>query len=180
MRTSAVTVALLVWASTHWAPVAAQETSIEGSGFTVAGNWWGGAMVLPDGRFDYCSLTIDYGGTTSLSYILRSDDAFVVIASLDGASFPTGEVIEAIMMGETFGPDTVRARVVNPTTIAIPMPGIAGIAAILRENGRVSIEVGGRQPDIFHTPDAGAAMDAAMACYDRYSAMGAGTQVPAP
>lgn len=179
MRTLLLTAALLVWATIP-AAADAQEMSVEGSGFTVAGNWSGGATVLPDGRFDYCSLTISYDGTTSLSYILRSDDVFVVIASLDGASFPTGEVIEAVIMGETFGPDTVRARVVNPTTIAVPMPGIASIAAILRENGRVSIEVLGRQPDIFHTPDAGAAMDAAKACYDRYSAVGAGTQAPAP
>lgn len=166
------------------APVLAQEKEIEGSRFTVAGQWWGGATAHPDGRFDYCGVSIGFGGATKLSYVLRSDDAFVVIASIDGATFPAGEVIEAILMGETFGPDKVRARVVDPTTIAIPMPGIEGIAAIIRQNGRISIEVAGRQPDVFHTSDADAAVDAAMACFDRYSAPDAGSgatsQVPSP
>jgi hypothetical protein len=156
-------------------PALAQETTIEDSRFTVAGNWWGGATVLPDGRFDYCSVSIGFSGTTTLSYVLRSDDAFVVIASIDGAAFPAGEVIEAVLMGETFGPDKVRARVVNPTTISIPMPGIDGIAAIIRQNGRISIEVAGRQPDVFNTPDADEAVDAAMACFDKYSASQAGS-----
>lgn len=154
------------------APALAQEQEIEGSRFTVADSWWGGATALPNGQFDYCGVTISFSGTTTLSYVLRSDDMFVMIATIDGASFPTGEVIEAILMGETFGPDTVRARVVNPTTISIPMPAIKTIAAIIRQNSRISIEVAGRQPDVFRTPDADAALDAALACFDKYSAPG--------
>lgn len=166
-------------------PVQAQEEEqIEESRFTVADTWWGGATALPDGRFDYCSVSIGFDGATTLSYILRSDDAFVVIASIEGANLPTGEVIEVTLMGETFGPDRVRARVVNPTTVAIPMPGIENIAAIVRQNSRISLEVPGRQPDVFHTPDAVAALEAAMACFEKYSApdagSGAGSQVPAP
>jgi hypothetical protein len=157
------------------APTAAKdgdEAEIEGSRFTIEDNWWGGATALPNGQFDYCGVSIGFRGTTTLSYILRADDMFVMIAAIDGASFPTGEVIEAILMGETFGPDPVRARVVNPTTIAIPMPGIEAIAAIIRQNGRISIEAAGREPDVFHTPDAGAAVDAALACFRKYSAPG--------
>jgi hypothetical protein len=156
-------------------PKDGDETEIEGSRFTISDNWWGGATALQNGQFDYCGVSIGFSGTTTLSYILRSDDMFVMIASLDGASFPTGEVIEAILMGETFGPDKVRARVVNPTTISIPMPGIKDIAGIIRQNGRISIEVVGRQPDVFRTPDADAALDAAMACFDKYSAPDVGS-----
>ncbi|HLQ20242.1 MAG TPA: hypothetical protein VK146_14810, partial [Tabrizicola sp.] len=152
-------------------PTLAQETEIEGSRFTVADQWWGGATADAEGRFDYCSVSIDYDATTRLSYILRSDDAFVVIASLGGADFPAGEVVDVVLTGETFGPDNVRARAVNPTTIAIPMPGIDAIAGIIRQNGRISIEVAGRKPDIFHTPGADAAVNSAMACHDRYSAL---------
>jgi len=157
------------------APPAAKdgdEAEIEGSRFTIADNWWGGATALPNGQFDYCGVSISYSGTTTLSYVLRSDDMFVIIAAIDGASFPTGEVIEAILTGDTFGPEKVRVRVVNPTMISIPIPGIKAIAAIIRQNGRISIEVGGRQPDIFATPDSSAAVDAALACFARYSAPG--------
>jgi hypothetical protein len=154
------------------APKDGDEHEIEGSRFTIGDNWWGGATALANGQFDYCGVSIDYSGATTLSYVLRSDDKFVMIAAIEGASFPTGEVIEAILMGETFGPDPVRARVVNPTTIAIPIPGIKAIAAIIRQNGRISIEVAGRQPDVFPTPDAAAAVDAALACYETYSAPG--------
>lgn len=154
------------------APKDGDEHEIEGSRFTIGDTWWGGATALADGRFDYCGVSIEYSGTTTVSYVLRSDDKFVMIAAIEGASFPTGEVIEAILMGETFGPDPVRARVVNPTMIAIPIPGIKSVAAIIRQNGRISIEVAGRQPDVFRTPDASAAVDAALACYTTYSAPG--------
>ncbi|TAG32007.1 MAG: hypothetical protein EAZ40_00010 [Rhodobacterales bacterium] len=157
---------------THSKPKDGDEAEIDGSRFTVAGNWWGGATALANGQFDYCGVSIGYSGTTTLSYVLRSDDMFVVIAAIDGASFPTGEVIEATLTGDTFGPERVRARVVNPTTISIPIPGIKATAAIIRQNGRISIEAGGRQPDIFPTPDASAAVDAALACFARYSAPG--------
>ncbi len=157
---------------THTKPKDGDEAEIEGSRFTVAGNWWGGATALANGQFDYCGVSIGYSGTTTLSYILRSDDMFVIIAAIDGASFPTGEVIEATVTGDTFGPEKLRVRVVNPTTISIPIPGIEANAAIIRQNGRISIEVGGRQPDIFPTPDASAAVDAALACFARYSAPG--------
>ena len=157
---------------THTKPKDGDESEIEGSRFTIADNWWGGATALPNGQFDYCGVSIGYSGTTTLSYVLRSDDMFVIIAAIDGASFPTGEVIEATLTGDTFGPEKVRVRVVNPTTISIPIPGIEAIAAIIRQNGRISIEVGGRQPDIFNTPDATAAVDAALACFARYSAPG--------
>jgi hypothetical protein len=167
------------------APVLAQdEVGLEASRFEVADSWWGGATFLPDGRFDYCSVSIGFAGTTTLSYILRSDDMFVVIATIEGTNFPTGEVIEANLTGDTFGPDRVRARVVDPTTIAIPIPGMKGIAAIIRQNRRISIEVAGRQPDIFPTAHADAAVDAALDCFETYSApkagSGAGTQAPSP
>ena len=168
---------------THTKPKDGDESEIEGSRFTIADNWWGGATALPNGQFDYCGVSINYSGTTTLSYVLRSDDMFVIIAAIDGASFPTGEVIEATLRGDTFGPEKVRVRVVNPTTISIPIPGIKAIAAIIRQNGRISIEVGGRQPDIFNTPDASAAVDSALECFDKYSASdvvsGAGSQATA-
>jgi hypothetical protein len=172
LRTFLLSPVLIAAAFATASPVLSQEKEIEGSRFTIADNWWGGATALPDGQFDYCGVSTGFSGTTTLSYVLRSDDMFVVIAAIEGARFPSGEIVEALLMGETFGPDKVHARVVNPTTIAIPIPGIESIAAIMRENGRISIEVAGRQPDVFHTPDASAALDAALACFDKYSAPG--------
>lgn len=152
-------------------PVLSQEAEIEGSRFTV-GDWLGGATALPDGQFDYCSVSMQPDKTTSLSYILRSDDAFVIIIGVEGARFVTGEIIEVGLSADTFAADRLTARVVDPATIAIPIPGIAATAASVRPSTALTLSVSGAPDHTLITPGTDAALDAALACFDKYSAPG--------
>jgi hypothetical protein len=159
-------------------PTLAQE--IVGSQFSVADYWRGGAMTDAEGLFDYCDVSIIHRNAVTLWYILRRDDVFMFVMRFDGYQFTPGEVMEVSLTSDAFSAGKLNAQVLNETTLAILVPGVDGMITTVRPSTYLSIQIDPMRTVMIPTFGTDVALDAAKACFDKYSTPDAGSGVGAP
>ena len=151
-------------------PALAQETEIEGSHFRVAEYWWGGAIADSQGQFDYCDVNMNHGSAIRLTYALRRDDVFVVMVYIKGADLGPGATIDVGLASDIFSADRLEARMLDPETFAVLVPGLEAAFTAVRPGSYLSVQLDRRRNYLIPTPGGQDALDAARACFNRYSA----------
>lgn len=156
-------------------PASAQESEIDGSHFRVAEYWWGGAVADAQGRFDYCDVNMNHGAAIRLTYALRRDDVFLVMVYVQGADLGPDATIEVGLASDIFSADRLEARVLDPETFAVLVPGLETAFAAVRPGSYLSVQLDRTRTFLIPTPGGQDALDAARACFERYSAPESGS-----
>jgi hypothetical protein len=179
MRRALTSTALICASLLAAIPLRAQEAEIEGSHYRVAEYWWGGALADSRGRFDYCDVNINHGEAIRLTYALRRDDVFLFMVRILGAGLSPGEDLEVGLASDTFSANKLEARALDSETFVVLVPGMEATLATVRPGTYLSVQLRTRN-FMIPTPGGQEALDAAKACFERYSApdtgSGAGSQ----
>ncbi len=183
MRRTQTSTALICASFLAAFPLCAQESEIEGSHYRVAEYWWGGAIADSQGQFDYCDVNINHGEAIRVTYALRRDDVFLFMVSILGAGLSPGEAMEVGLASDTFSANKLEARVLDSETFVVLVPGMEATLATVRPGTYLSVQLQTRN-FMIPTPGGQAALDAAKACFDTYSApdtgSGAGSKATTP